>query len=219
MADSSTQLALYNSALLLCRSRSLSSLTENREPRFLLDTAWADGIVDATLEEGQWYFAMRTVQIDFDPAIQPTFGYRYVFDKPSDWVLTAGVCEEEYFRVPLTRYFDEAGFWYADLQTVKSSCGTCPTIRTTVGRSARWPRSFYDMVVAKLAGKVVRKIAQDKEAIEDVKEAYKAARLMAKNRNAMADPTHFPAQGSWTRARQRFLNRRDGGNTSGSLIG
>src|SRR5258707_7643572 len=116
MADSASQLALYNSALLLCGSRALVSLTENREPRYLLDTAWNDGAVDGCLEEGQWYFAMRTVQLDFDPAVQPTFGYRYAFDKPADWVLTAAVCEEQYFRVPLTRYFDQAGFWNAGLE-------------------------------------------------------------------------------------------------------
>jgi hypothetical protein len=217
MADSSTQLALYNSALLLCRSRALASLSENREPRFLLDTAWADGIVDACLEDGQWFFAMRSVQIDYDPSVQPSWGYRYAFDKPSDWILTSAVCEEEYFRVPLTRYFDEAGFWYADLQTIYVRfVSNDPNYGASIGK---WPRSFYDLVTARLAKKVVRKISEDEDTVKDIDKAVKEAKREAKNRNAMADPTQFPAQGSWTRSRQRFLNRRDGGNTSGNLIG
>ncbi len=217
MADSSTQLALYNSALLLCRSRALASLTENREPRYLLDTAWADGIVDACLEDGQWFFAMRSMQLDYDPAVTPSWGYRYAFDKPSDWVLTSAVCEEEFFRVPLTRYFDEAGFWYADLLTIYVRyVSNDPNYGGSIGK---WPRSFYDLVAARLAKKVVRKISEDDAAIKDIDNAVKEAKHQAKNRNAMADPTQFPAQGSWTRARQRFLNRRDGGNTSGNIIG
>ena len=39
--------------------------------------------------------------------------------------------------------------------------------------------------------------------------------------SAMALPTAFLAQGNWSRARNRFPNRKDGGNPSGSgaLIG
>ena len=41
----------------------------------------------------------------------------------------------------------------------------------------------------------------------------------AKGKAAMAEPTSFPARGNWSKSRNRFPNRRDGGNSSGSLIG
>jgi hypothetical protein len=41
---------------------------------------------------------------------------------------------------------------------------------------------------------------------------------MAQSRAAMADPTMFPARGSWSRSRNAYPNRRDGGGR-GNLIG
>ena len=49
MAD---KLSLFNGALLICGERFLSSLTENREPRHLLDNVWSNGGVKACLEQG-----------------------------------------------------------------------------------------------------------------------------------------------------------------------
>lgn len=212
----STQLDLYNAALLLCGDRSLASLTEEREPRRLLDQAWADGAVDFCLEEGQWYFAMRGVRIDFEPSIEPDFGYRRVFTKPADWILTAAVCEEEFFRVPLVRYFDEAGFWYSDLDTIYVRYVSNDALFG--GDMGSWPRSFYNFVAAHLASKIILKLGNDSVIKGEILKALKEAKKDAKNRNAMAQPTLFPAQGSWTKARNRFLNRRDGGGT-GNLIG
>lgn len=212
----STQLDLYNAALLLCGDRFLVSLTEEREPRRLLDQAWADGAVDFCLEEGQWFFAMRGVRIDFEPSIEPDFGYRRAFTKPDDWILTAAVCEEEFFRVPLTNYFDEAGFWYSDLDTIfVRYVSNDPLFGNDMGS---WPRSFYNYVAAHLASRIILKLGNDQTTKDRIDLAAKRAKQDAKNRNAMASPTLFPAQGTWSRARQRFLNRRDGGNT-GRLIG
>ena len=47
----------------------------------------------------------------------------------------------------------------------------------------------------------------------------KALLKTAKSKAAMADATSFPAQGNWSRSRNRFPSRRDGGNISGNLIG
>ena len=38
-----TRLQLYNRALRIIQERKLSSLTEKREPRFLLDDVWEEG--------------------------------------------------------------------------------------------------------------------------------------------------------------------------------
>jgi hypothetical protein len=138
-----TKLTLYNDALLLCGERFLASLTEEREPRRLLDRAWDGGAVRACLEMGQWGFAMRTIQLDYDSGIQPDFGYARAFVKPTDWVLTSGLCSDEFFRSPLTRYTDEAGYWYSDLDTiyvryVSDDVATAATIRCGRTPSATW---------------------------------------------------------------------------------
>jgi len=216
MSNSTTKLGLYNAAILLCRDRLLSSLTDNVEPRYLLDSVWDDGGVDACLERGQWNFAMRTVSLDYDPSFAPGFGYRFAFGKPADWILTSAVGEEEYFRVPLTRYFDEAGFWYADLQTI--FVRYVSNDAAYGANMAMWPESFYEFVVSYFASKIVGKTTGSDEQVEKMEKIMAKRLLIAKSRAAMADPTRFVAQGAWSRSRQRFLNRRDGGN-QGNLIG
>lgn len=213
-----TQLSLYNDALLLCGERFLGSLTEEREPRRLLDNVWADGGVKYCLERAQWHFAMRTVQIDYDSGIEPSFGYNRAFDKPDDWVLTSAVCSDEFFRCPLTRYTDEAGLWYTDLDTIYVRyVSEDPLYGLNLNK---WPESFREVVAAHFAYKIISKLANSKTDKDDLEKMRDKAIKYAKGRSAMADPTSFSAQGSWSLARNRFPNRRDGGNTNnGNLIG
>jgi hypothetical protein len=214
MAD---RLSLYNDALLLIGERFLSTLTEEREPRRLLDQVWSGGGVKACLEEGQWNFAMRTVQIDYDPGVEPDFGYNRAFVKPDDWVLTSGVCSDEFFRSPLTRYWDEAGYWYSDLDTIYVRFVSSDT--GYGGDLNAWPESFREFVAAHFASKIILRMTNGQADTAHI-EALRAKRLKhAKSRAAMAEPTSFPARGAWSLARNRFPSRRDGGGTGGSLIG
>lgn len=211
-----SRLSIYNDALLLLGERALSSLTENREPRYLLDQVWNNDGVNHCLEMGQWKFAMRTIQIDYDTSIDPGFGYQHAFEKPSDWILTSAVCTDEYFAQPLLRYSDEAGYWYADetelyVRYVSND--------SSYGNSlARWPRSFTEFVAAHFAAKVARKITGSEETMLKMIKLRDQILLEAKGRDAMADPPKFRPPGSWTRARQRGAADNDGGNR-GSLIG
>jgi len=217
------KLSVFNDALLLLGERTLSGLTEEREPRRLLDQVWDNGAVNSCLERGQWYFAMRTVRIDFDPAVSPDFGYQYAFDKGSDWIITSAVCSDEYFRWPITRYTDENGYWYADEQEIYVKYVSNDV---AYGNDLSiWPISFKDYVSAYLASKIVMKISggDDKMLVyltgNDGDGGYLKKSLdFAKSKAAMALPTTFPARGSWSNARHRG-RRQDGGNRSGPLIG
>lgn len=214
MAD---RLGIYNDALLIAGERSLVSLTEDREPRRLLDQVWAAGGVQACLEEGQWRFAMRTVKLDYDPSMAPDFGYNRAFTKPSDWVTTSAVCSDEYFRLPLLRYFDEAGYWYSDIDTIYVRYISSDAYYGN--NMGSWPMSFYDFVCAHFAAKLILKITNDEDRFKKVLGLREVLLRKAKSKAAMEDPTSFPAQGRWTKSRMRYGNRRDGGNTGGSLIG
>lgn len=210
-----TRLDLYNDALLNVGERFLSSLTEEREPRRLLDHVWNNEGVNACLEEAQWHFAIRTIRIDYDPAITPEFGYQYGFTVPSDWVLTSAVCTDEYFNQPLTRYQFEQDYWFSDEQIIyvryvsnDASYG---------GNLAAWPKSFTRFVAAHFAYEIAYKIGGD--ALQTKMFGLREKMLSdAKNRSAMALPTSFPARGSWSRARHGSGRNDDRGN-NGSLIG
>lgn len=117
-----TQLSIYNGALRILGERKLASLSENREPRRLLDAAWgagaSEGQIRLCLEMGQWTFATRTVMIDYSPSVDPPFGYRYAFDHPDDLIRTVGVFCDEYCTQPLLQYATERGYWYASQQSI-----------------------------------------------------------------------------------------------------
>lgn len=214
MAD---QLTVYNGSLLICGERFLSSLTEEREPRRLLDQVWADGGVRTCLELGQWNFATRTIQVDYDSGIEPDFGYRRVFDKPDDFVIPCAVCSDEFFRSPLTRYVDEAGYWYADLDTIYVRyVSDDVAYGMNIGR---WPESFRELVQVHFASKIIKKLSNSEAEVENLLKLREKLLRTAKNRSLLNEPTSFPARGQWGLARQRYPTRRDGGGMSGPLIG
>ena len=214
MAD---QLSIYNGALLIIGERFLASLTEEREPRRLLDFIWSDNGVKECLEAGQWNFAMRSSQIDYDPAVEPDWGYNRAFSKPDDWVLTSAVCADEFFRSPLTRYVDEAGYWYSDLDTIfVRYVSSSVSYGMDMGL---WPEAFTKYVQAHFASRIIMRMSNSESEHERVRKFKEKQLLEARNRSAMTGPTAFSARGNWSLSRNRFPNRRDGGGTTGNLIG
>lgn len=178
---------------------------------------WSSNGVKTCLELGQWNFAMRTIQIDYDSGIEPSYGYNRAFEKPDDWVLTSSVCSDEFFRAPLTRYVDESGYWYSDLDTIYVRYVSNDT--GYGGDLNKWPESFREFVEAHFASKIILKLSNSEDELKCVEMLRMKFLKTAKSRAAMAEPTSFPARGQWGLARNRFPNRRDGGGTSGNLIG
>lgn len=210
-----TQLGLYNEALRIIGERRLANLTENREPRRVLDDIWNDEAREYCLEQGQWNFAMRAVQITASATV-PAFGFQYAFDKPNDFVRTAGVCEDEDFKRPLLNTLEEVGFWFANIT---------PIYIRYISKDnnygldfQRWPQSFTKFVAAYLASEAAFTLTQsaDKQklALAIMDHRLKIARSI----DAMADATAFPPEGNWNASRRSTAGRRDRGNR-GQLIG
>ena len=209
-----TQLGLYNEALRLLGERRLGSLSENREPRRVLDDIWNDDAREYCLEQGMWNFAMRAVRID-KSTTTPAFGYLNAFDKPNDHIRTAGVAEDEYFNVPLVRMVEEVGFWFADIDPIyvryiskSDSYGLDLT---------RWPTTFSKYVAAYLASEAVLTLTQSTDKQRIILALVDQRLKDARSKDAMGDPTAFLPQGNWTSSRNRG-SRRDRGSRN-QLIG
>ncbi len=220
-----TRLKIYNGALLYAGQREIASLTVNEEARRLLDNVWNDGGVQYCLEEGQWRFAMCSAKFAYDTGVTPQFGYRRAFAKPTDYVNTSAVCQDEYFNAPLLQYSDEVGFWFSDLDEIYVKY---VSNGANYGMNlAGWPTTFTEFVKAYFAWRIAGKLTGGDKIVERLKSTTNPHRgilpealLAAKNRDAMAGPTTFPARGSWVRSREggRVGSWGDGGNRS-SLIG
>lgn len=217
-----TRLQVYNGALLLCGARQIANLNVAEESRRLLDAAWNDQGIRGLLEEGQWIFALRAAKLNYDTAIEPSWGYRRAFAKGTDWVATSAVCSDEYFQTPITQYSDEVGYWFCDLDTIYVKYVS--DAATYGGDLARWPSSFTEYAKAYFASKIVYKIAAAAERRDELMRPRSGilaqSRTTALNRDAMAKPASFPARGTWTRSRQGFGSRDwyDQGNRN-RLIG
>ena len=196
------RLSLYNGALRALGERKLASLTENREPRRLLDGVWDSDAYDTWLEQGLWKHAMRTVELTYSPSIQPDFGYQYGFDKPEDFIRTASLSADAFFTAPLLQYSDEAGFWYCEHPTIYVRyVSNDPEYGADL---SLWPASFAKYVEHAMAAEICERLTQNASKADKLEK--KADKLLkeARSRDAMADPTKFPPMGSWERARRGY---------------
>ncbi|MGH6714570.1 MAG: hypothetical protein ACREDC_00100 [Bradyrhizobium sp.] len=217
--SAATQLGLYNGALRMCGATRLQTLTDNIESRYVLDDAWSDGqgAVNGILEQGLWYFAKRTSQLTADSAITPNFGYGKAFEKPADWVRTMAICQDPYFRTPLTAFSDEAGYFYSDLDILY--VGYVSSDPAYGGNPGLWPETFSRAFHGYLAARVIRKLtAGDEQKIEAVQKEALMLLKDARSKTAMNESTSFPPVGSWLRARWGNFSSRDGGDQN-SLYG
>ena len=216
----SNKLLVYNASLILCGERTLASLTENREPRRLLDAVYDGGAVKTCLEAGFWNFGTRTVKIEFDPGIDPDFGFSRGFVKPSDWCRTSSVSANEYNR-PILRddqFADEAGHWFSDIDTLYIKYVSDG--ENYGGNLGSWTESFARYFEAYLASRLAWKLTRDKKTVDAIEAMVKKRLKGATAKDAQDSGTSVPPESSWNRARRARAGtgRRDGGTRS-SLVG
>lgn len=218
-----SRLKIYNGALLLLGERKLASLSEDREPRRLLDEVYDDGGIEYCLEQGQWQFAMRVSKLTYEASVTPQFGLRRAFTRPTDWVIASRICHDEYFRSPVIDYRDVTDYIFADVDELYVQYVSKDT---TYGLDfSRWPPAFTEYVKAYFASRIVIGLkGDDKDMVDGLLHPKRGilarARLIAMNRDAIGGPPAFRPHGSWVGARGgRGRGPMGDGGNSGSLIG
>lgn len=207
--SSSDKLALYNGALTRLGERRLASLTEAREPRRVLDDIWgaSDNAPRWCLERGEWNFAIKTVLADYDSGIEPDFGFRRAYPKPSDCIRLAAMSSDEYFTETLTddQFSDEAGYWFTDLDNIYiryvSDDGAYGF------RSSAWPEAFRNLLESYLAERAARRIGNSASLKQEQKSDKKDALTEAKSGDAMNEGVKMLPHGGWARSRGRWMDR------------
>lgn len=209
MTPAAARLGIYNEALRLLGERQLAALTENREPRRILDTVWDAGAIDYVLEQGQWQFAMRTIEITYSPSVEPPFGYRYAFNKPDDLIRVTSVCTDEFFTTPNLRYTDEAGFWFADDQSIFIKY---VSNHVNYGSDlSLWPQTFMKYVAAYFASESCSALNKSEATEQKVRRLLSERHKDAMAKDSMAEPTKMLPMGSWVMSKFGGVNRRDRG--------
>jgi hypothetical protein len=194
-----TRLGLYNGALRHLGERRLSSLTESREPRRVLDGIWDDNFVRRVLLQGQWRFAKRTVKLDYSQSVTPEFGYRRAFAKPTDFVRLAELCSDEFMRVPLLHYRDAGAYWVAEIDAIYVGF---VSDHTNYGSDlSKWPENFTAFAEAELATYACPRLENSQTDLDTLKKERRRLLSQAESTDAQLEPTKFPPRGAWAQAR------------------
>ena len=211
-----TKLKLFNAALRAIGSNKVTDTGDtNESARSLVDVY--DDVVADCLETGSWNFAVETIKVAADTGVTPEFGFSEVFAKPSDWVRTVAVSEDEYFSYPLLHYYDDSNFWSADtspifVRFVSSDTGLGLDL-------TRWPASFRRFVELELASRVCMRLTQSNSLEDRTMAKRDKARKNALNKDAMNEPNpRFPPPGRVTQARSGRIGWGDRGSRN-SLTG
>lgn len=197
------KLTLYNEALGHLEERKLASLTERREPRFVLDD-YFDGVVAYCLERKFWNFSYRSAEIDV-ANVTPLFGYLYATAIPDDWIRTRLLSASPTFNPPLLQFSEQAGFWYTNVTPIYVQYNSNdPLFGMDLGK---WPASFADYVGLRLARRACKRVTGTAKLlggpdglIAEETKAYKIANANC----AMNEAVGFAPMSGWVRARRGF---------------
>ena len=103
-------------------------------------------VLKATLEDGYWRFAVKTVEISANVGT-PSSGYGYSFTRPADWIRTFEVYETANRDGEGIDFREEEGQYHADYTPI-----TVRYVSVTLGVDAsRWSSAFEDALLAQLA--------------------------------------------------------------------
>jgi hypothetical protein len=202
-----TKLSIYNGALNVCKHRRLSTITDDVEARYVLDDNWDRDFINTVLEKGLWNFAMVTVLIDADTSYTDPLGAGWNrFTLPDDYVRGAGVFTNGSFTDPDLSFKEEAGVLYSTQSTIYLryiSNGA------TYGADySLWPPSFTRYAEHELAHMSSGRLVDSDSEKREIERLTQKALTQARSRDAMKEPTTFPPESAWNRARSgRWSNR------------
>ncbi len=147
-----TQLGLYNDALLILGQRQLTSLSEDREPRYRLDSAYTVDAIRYCLELVKPNFATRTLLLE-SPTTATTFAYSHAF--PSNYVTVVRPFSNSRLDQPINRYIIQGKNLLTDFASVY--------LRYVADDYAitDWDPSFFRVVAAYLAKECATRLSPD----------------------------------------------------------
>jgi hypothetical protein len=186
--------AIYNNALLLLGLDEINSNSDDSDRKVKLDVARSSNLIEYLLEKTGWHWAIQSYEAQYNPSLEPEWGYNRVFDKPDDMHRLDGIFEDEMMQYPLKTYKDEGEYIYTNVDTiyiqfVSNAYLTMP---------GYWPSYFRRLVSAAMARDVASSLGVDPGMPDAI---YKEIESEAKNIDIMQSPPRRIASGSWTRAR------------------
>lgn len=197
-----SQGSIYNKALRWVQERpiaaTLGGLTEQREPVRLLNAEWTDAVNHA-LYEAYWNFAMRNVQATPDINRSPQFGYAFSYQKPTDWVRTFQLSDNEQFDPLLRHYLDQNEVWFANTPILYIKyVSKDPNFGWNMGF---WTPGFAEYLGGYLALLIAPRIQQALDKVDSIEKRLRRLRAEAIAKDAMDLPVGKVPYDTWVTSR------------------
>jgi len=198
-----TKLELYNMALGHLGPVRLANLTENRPDRREIDAVY-DGALLAMLEEGLWYFALRSIQLDPDTDVTARFGLPYTYSLPADYVRLRSICLDEAQSVEDRSYKREGQFIFSAAARLYL---TYVSDDTDYGLNlGAFTQLYADAVGAELAYRSGLPITKERGTKNDLLIIKKRMLTEAKRKEAVDERVKTKPVSSWVASRHRSDN-------------
>lgn len=213
-----TKLGLYNIAMLALEERRLDELTDDRAERYDLDEVYVrgNGAITYCLEQGQWNFGMRAVELDASPSVTPDFGFAYAFDKPVDFVRLNMISANEQFGRPLDHFEFEGDFIYTDVTPLYMRYVS--NDNSWGADFGKWPDTFSlwagNWLATQIAGRT-----KNESFRSALRKETKKLLIDARSKDASQEPPRWPPLSSWASSRLGRSGSRYDRGTRGQLIG
>jgi hypothetical protein len=186
--------AIYNNALMILGLDEINSNTDDSDRKVKLDVARSSNLIEYLLEKTGWHWAIQSYQAQYNPSLEPEWGYNRVFDKPDDLHRLDGIFEDEMMQTPLKTYKDEGEYIYTNINTIYIQFVSNGYLTTP----SYWPSYFRRLVAAAMARDVAMSLGVDPRIPATL---YEEIEYEAKNIDIMQSPPRKISTGSWVRAR------------------
>ena len=192
---------LYNDALMMIGQTHLVSNDDDSHPRSVMDAILSQGVVATVLEEQGWTFALISQKVTYNQSLEPSWGYRRVYDMPLDLHRIDGVYQDEYFSVPLKDYQVESGQVYCELddiyiQYVKTSY---------IDNPGAWPQYYRNIVAAEMAVRAAPLL--NAQMLGNAREQRRIRNNEGQSTDAMSGPPQTIKRGNWSGSKSGFGGR------------
>ena len=191
--------AIYNDAFQILKLAPINRNDDDSLRKNRISIALDNGLVGSVLEDTSWQFGMTSDQLFYNPSINPTWGYEFVFDLPSNMHKLNGVYMDELMRSPIRDYKQEINqgtgniLLYCSFQIIYIEYVS----KDFLTDYDNWPDYFKRLVAARMAidanipgGDIQSAFAQ-----------YTTRRREAMSTNALNTPPKTLPFGKWSRSR------------------
>lgn len=185
---------VYNDALqIMGKTTRITTTKDTSEERDAFETALNAGLILASIESYEWTWATHSQKLYVNPSLEPDWGYKDVYDLPSDFVRFDGIYSDEDMRCEIIDFKKEDGNLFVSgyselyIQYVSDN---------EINNPDYWPPTVKRFIAAKLAEETVFTL---KGNVDNALRVYDERKREAENTDALQSPPVLIQPGSWSR--------------------